>query len=126
MEVHETEGNLLNSFAVNQPEERPVKNLRLTDPMTQRTLCNIRNPKLKISRYTNKGAKCIDLQKFIEEINVTPDFGFDADDCIVEKEAKDPWSNMLSLLGAYKKQKALWSSVDEMNEIKKNYNRIYN
>jgi len=36
----------------------------------------------------------------MREINVTPDFGFDAEDPIVEKEARDPWSYMLSLVGS--------------------------
>jgi len=34
---------------------------------------------------------------------VTPDFGFDENDPIVDKEARDPWSYMLSITGSKQK-----------------------
>jgi hypothetical protein len=51
----------------------------LTDPITKRTMVTIKNPKIKISRFLNNGDNCIDLAKFMNEIDVTPDFGFDAE-----------------------------------------------
>jgi hypothetical protein len=34
---------------------------------------------------------------------VTPDFGFDENDPIVDKEARDPWSYMLCITGSKQK-----------------------
>ena len=125
MEVQMKESSLVDNYAPRGNSGRKnVINLKLTDPLTKRTLCNIREPKLKIGRYTRGGDKCIDLHSFMKDLNVTPDFGFDAKDSIVAKESRDPWSNMLALLGNKQKQKALWNSVDDMSEIKKNYNTI--
>lgn len=41
----------------------------------------------------------MDLAKFMNEIDVTPDFGFDAEDVVVESFKEDPWNRMLYLLG---------------------------
>lgn len=56
-----------------------VGKLVLTDPITKRKMVTIKSPKIKISRFQNNGENCIDLAKFMNEIDVTPDFGFDAD-----------------------------------------------
>jgi len=125
MEVNLSESSLVNNFAPRgNSGSKNVVNLKLIDPHTNRTLCNIRAPKLKIGRYNEDGARCIDLHRYMRDLNVTPDFGFDADDSIVQRQTKEPWANMLSLLGEKERQKALWSSINEMKEMKANYNMI--
>lgn len=104
MEVEMLESSLVdNTLPKGCEQHKNVINLKLVDPLTKRTLCNIREPKLKIGRYTRKGEKCIDLYRCMEDLNVTPDFGFDADDNIVQKEEKDPWNSMLMILGSRQK-----------------------
>lgn len=60
MEVQMLQSSLVDTSKSLQSQQKVI-NLKLTDPLTKRTLCNIRAPKLKIGSYTNGGAKCIDL-----------------------------------------------------------------
>ena len=39
----------------------PAKTIKLIDPLTNRILCNIRNPKLKIKGFNNDDVDLIDL-----------------------------------------------------------------
>lgn len=51
--------------------------VHLKDPLTNKTLVKLHNPKLAIKGYTNQGEKCVNLSKDMCEKCVTPDFGFD-------------------------------------------------
>ena len=94
------------------------KQLTIVDPETSYTLCTIKKPGLKISCYREDGRNCIKLQKYIDECQARPDFGFDQDQTAVDKEQKQNQPNMLQLLNDYQNQKALWSSVNEMKDVK--------
>ena len=94
MDVSYVQANL-----VDPVKEKSVLNLRLIDPHTQRTLCNIRAPKLKISQYKRAPGKLINLESFIKDLNEDPDFGFDTEEMCEKAADREPWSNMLSLLG---------------------------
>jgi len=92
--------------------------LIIVDPETNYTLCTIKKPGLKISCYREDGRNCIKLQKYIDECQARPDFGFDQDQTSVDKEQKLTQPNMLQLINDYQNQKALWSSVNEMKDVK--------
>ena len=78
--------------------EKKNRQIIVTDPMTDKIMCRIRNPKMQISGYTKNGGKCVNLQKFMRESNITPDFGFDADEPIVEVKHRTPWSYMSNII----------------------------
>lgn len=73
----------IGNLAINGKNNK-VGRLILTDPITKRTMVTIRSPKLKICRFQNNGENCIDLAKYMNEIDVTPDFGFDGEELVVE------------------------------------------
>lgn len=125
MDIKEQEPCLVDQLTINGVrQEKLIRTLTLTDPMTNLIMCRIRNPKIQISGFTRQGAKCIDLHKFMRETNVTPDFGFDPDDQIVEGDERDPWSYMSDIMAPKSKQRCLWLCIDEMNQVKRDYTKI--
>ena len=117
MEVTHVEPNY-----VNPKKAKSVVNLRLIDPHTHRTLCNIRAPKLKICQYKHGPGQLINLESFIKDLKADPDFGFDTEQ-LCEKEAEGE-PNMMSLLGDRRKHNSLWTCIDDMKDIKDKYNRM--
>jgi hypothetical protein len=68
-------------------DKQPViKVLHIKDPLTGQTLVRIRDPKLKLKGFTNRGEKCINLQKFMRDKRSSPDFGFDNDEIAASQE----------------------------------------
>jgi len=53
---------------------------------------------MQIKGFSKNGQKCIDLHKFMRESNITPDFGFDPDEPIVEGRRRNPWSYMRNVI----------------------------
>jgi hypothetical protein len=121
MEVTELESSLVDKLT---SKTKGVRQLLLKDPITNLTMCRIRNPKMQIGGYTSQRAKCIDLNKFMREVNVTPDFGFDPEEPIVDPEKKDPWSYMCNIILPKSRQRCLWLCIDDMNQIKRDYTKI--
>ena len=72
--------------------------MHIKDPITNKTLVKLRDPKLAIKGFTNGGEKCINLHKFMREKCVTPDFGFDVDDTAILTEERDPWVYMCKVM----------------------------
>jgi hypothetical protein len=83
--------------------------------MTEQRLCTIRNPGCSITGFKEEDSKCIDLHKFMREKNITPDFGFDPDEPVIETEKRDPWKYMSGIILPKLRQKALWVCIDAMN-----------
>lgn len=79
---------------------------------------------MQIGGFTRAGNRCIDLHKFMREINITPDFGFDPDEPIVEAGKRNPWSYMCNLILPKSRQRCLWICIDDMNQIKRDYTKI--
>jgi len=50
----------------------------------------------------------------MREANVTPDFGFDADEPIVKGEQKNPWDYMCNIILPVDRQRNLWRCIREM------------
>ena len=121
MEVTDLEPSLVDKLT---SKTKGVRQLLLKDPMTNLTMCRIRNPKMQIGGFTKQGKRCIDLNKFMREVNVTPDFGFDVEEPIVDPEKKDPWSYMCNLILPKSRQRCLWLCIDDMNQIKRDYTKI--
>lgn len=57
---------------------------------------------------------------------MTPDFGFDTADIQLFKKKTDPWFYISKLMMPKYRYKALWKCVNNMNEIKRTYNKILN
>jgi hypothetical protein len=79
-------------------EEKTIYSLDIIDPMTEKRLCTIRNPRCNITGFKEENSKCVDLHKFMRETNITPDFGFDADEPVIETEKLDPWDYMCGII----------------------------
>ena len=94
-----------------------VRVLKIKDPLTSRVICTLRNPKLQIAGYTN----CIQLEKIIREKNITPDFGFDPSEPIVEKSQQNPWEYLRHIILPRDRQRNLWRCISGMNAIKRDY-----
>lgn len=86
MEVQTLKPSLVDIMSADGERENKLINLVLKDPTTNRILCRIRNPKLKISGFTDGGSKCINLKKLLKE--TSPDFGFDPEEPVFEGEKR--------------------------------------
>ena len=98
--------------------------MHIKDPVTGQTLIRLRDPKLAIKGFSDRGAKCINLHKFMRETNVTPDFGFDATETAIFSEYREPWEYMCKVMAPKYRQKALWHTINKMNALKRQYNRM--
>lgn len=52
------------------------------------------------------------------------DFGFDEDEPIVEADKRNPWDYMCDILLPKGNRTTLWLCIQQMNNIKKLYNKI--
>lgn len=82
--------------------------LLVKDPLTNKTLVKLRNPKLAIKGYANSGQKCINLNKCMLEKCITPDFGFDIAEIQLFKRKTDPWFYISKLVAPKYKYKSFW------------------
>lgn len=121
MEVTELEPSLVDKLT---DSKRSNRQLLLRDPVSDLIMCRIRNPKMQVTGYSNMGARCLDLHKFQREPNITPDFGFDPKEPVVEAEKKDPWNYMSHIILPKCTQRCLWLCIDDMNQIKRDYTKI--
>ena len=78
--------------------------------MTEQRLCTIRNPGCSITGFKEEDSKCIDLHKFMREKNITPDFGFDPDEPVIETEKRDPFK--IYNLYTFDKLKEQFKNID--------------
>ena len=60
----------------------------------------------------------------MREANITPDFGFDADEPIVKGQQRNPWEYMSNIILPVDRQRNLWRCIREMRQIKKDYTKI--
>jgi hypothetical protein len=94
------------------------------DPITKKTICKIRNPRLAISGYGKSKVykECIDLNNFMEKGVKAPDFGFDSHLINPIQENLDITKAVAEVTMNKDKHMLLWGCVKKMAETRENFN----
>ena len=96
------------------------------DPITKKTICKIRNPRLAINGYgkSRLPKECIDLGDYMEKGVKAPDFGFDSHLINPIQETLDITRAVAEVTMNKDKHMLLWGCVKKMAETRENFNQI--
>lgn len=94
------------------------------DPITKKTICKIRNPRLAINGYgkSKLPKECIDLGDLMEKGVKNPDFGFDSHLINPIQENLDITKAVAEVTMNKNKHMLLWGCVKKMAETRLNFN----
>lgn len=96
------------------------RNVVVKDPITKKTICKIRNPRLAINGYgkSKLPKQCIDLGDFMEKGVKAPDFGFDSHLINPIQENLDITKAVAEVTMNKNKHMLLWDCVKKMADTR--------